>query len=74
MPLKRPHVFSSPGTTCPESSLTNPVGFDEVYRIYVDRVYAYLLARVSDRHTAADLTQHVFCRPSRRCPAIRIAG
>ncbi len=45
-----------------------------MYRIYVDRVYAYLLARVSDRHTAADLTQHVFLQALAALPRYQDRG
>ena len=43
-----------------DRALREPVAFAELYRLYLDPVYYYLLSRVGDPDEAEDLTAHVF--------------
>lgn len=45
-----------------EAAKTDPARFAELYESNFDRVYAYILRRVGDRHLAEDLTAEVFLR------------
>lgn len=45
-----------------EAAQQNPAHFAALYERHVNRVYAYVLVRVRDRHVAEDLTSDVFHR------------
>src|ERR1700682_4504591 len=43
-----------------EAAQKDPARFADLYEIYFDRVYAYIVRRVNDRAEAEDLTSEVF--------------
>jgi len=43
-----------------EAAQKDPTRFAELYEANFDRVYAFIVRRVQDRHEAEDLTAHVF--------------
>ena len=48
--------------------------FADLYDLYVDRVYRYVVHRVGDRHLAEDLTADVFTRALRRMSTYTYTG
>jgi RNA polymerase sigma-70 factor, ECF subfamily len=61
-------------TTLIRAAQADRKAFGTLYDRYVERVYAYLRARVSDPEEARDLTQHVFLRALDALPRYRGDG
>ncbi|HZP47182.1 MAG TPA: sigma-70 family RNA polymerase sigma factor [Vicinamibacterales bacterium] len=57
-----------------EAAQQNPSHFAELYERHVDRVYAFVLARVRDRHVAEDLTADVFHKALAALPSFEWRG
>jgi RNA polymerase sigma-70 factor (ECF subfamily) len=51
-----------------------PTEFAALYRLYLERVYRYLRARVRDDELAADLTQQVFVKALQSLPGYQERG
>jgi RNA polymerase sigma-70 factor (ECF subfamily) len=56
------------------SAARDPQAFDELYRRYVDRVYAYHLVRTDSREEAEDLTSQTFLAALEGLPGYRRQG
>ena len=78
------HVVSAPRPIASEiegdeldlvrAAQADPRAFGTLYLRYVDRVYAYLRARVQSAEDASDLTQQVFLQALEALPAYRARG
>jgi RNA polymerase sigma-70 factor (ECF subfamily) len=73
--------FDPPGDLSPEreaelvtNAARDPQAFDELYRRYVNRVYAYHLVRTGSREEAEDLTSQTFLAALEGLPAYRRQG
>ncbi len=53
------------------AAMAGMVTFDHLYAAYIDRIYAYLKARVANRDDVADLTQQVFVQALAGLPSYR---
>ncbi|MDQ1300496.1 MAG: hypothetical protein QG637_414 [Chloroflexota bacterium] len=56
----------------PRCQRGDQVAVEELYTLYADRIYRYLLARVGDGDLAADLTTEVFVRMISRLAGFRL--
>lgn len=61
-------------STLIEAARADPEAFEDLYRRYLVRVYAYLRARTDTREDADDLTQEVFERALAALPRYREQG
>lgn len=55
-----------------DAQLGSEASMGRLYEVLVDRVYRYLLMRVSHRETAEDLTQQVFIEMIRSLPRYKV--
>jgi DNA-directed RNA polymerase specialized sigma24 family protein len=67
-----PEDGSSHPPLAPSRTAARPVDFETLYRRFVSRVNAAILAIVRDREEAAELTQEVFLRIHGACGAGRV--
>jgi RNA polymerase sigma-70 factor, ECF subfamily len=74
------NVYTRPDTQVDEDVVLikeakrDPTAFTAVYRKYLDQVFYYILARVSDRTEAEDLTAQVFLEALEGLPSYREDG
>lgn len=68
------NLTTGEGEYLPQSALTNPDAFAELYQRYLPQVYRYLLAKSGDEPTAQDLTAQTFMAALEGLPGFRRDG
>ena len=72
MAMQTPITDNTVISLIPRCQRGDQAAVEELYTLYADRIYRYLLARVGDGDLAADLTTEVFVRMIGRLAGFRL--